>query len=91
MKSPLGVYGEMVAAGVAVAVIFAAVLSRPLEFRDPFLDVLAGIAMGAIFGSTAATNGWKVGQSVILEKLDDAARAVTDKATLDDARREREE
>lgn len=89
MKSPLGVYGELVAAGVAVLTIGAAVLSRPLDFPDPFLDVLAGIAMGAIFGSTAATNGWKVGQSVIVEKLDNAARAVTDKATLDEARRDR--
>lgn len=85
--SPLGQYAETVAAGVAILTIVAALLSRPFNFTDPFLDVLAGIAMGAIFGSTATANGVKAGQTQIIEKLDSAAAAVINKAHTDEALR----
>lgn len=60
MGSPLGKYAQAVAAVVAVGVIAAAVAVRVAGIgADPFLDNLALLATGAVFGSAAATNGIK--------------------------------
>jgi len=80
MRSPLGQYSEVVAALTAVAIILAAIGSRPFAFQDPFLDTIAGIALGAIFGSTATANGVKAGQARVEAKLDAAAEIAAAKA-----------
>lgn len=57
VSSPLGKYAQIVAAAVSVSTIGAALISRPLGFADPFIDNVALIAVGAIFGSFATVNG----------------------------------
>ena len=65
---PLGKYSQMVAAGLATFIIVAAVTVRILaqftgvHIESPFLDNLALIAMGAVFGAAASTsvNGNKI-------------------------------
>lgn len=59
LGSPLGKYAQVVAAAVSVGTIATALISRPLGFSDPFIDNVALIAVGAIFGSFAAVNGIK--------------------------------
>lgn len=57
---PLGKYSQLVAALTAVGVILAAIAGRFVGVSDTFIDNMALIAMGAIFGasaSTAITNG----------------------------------
>lgn len=53
--SPLGKYSQQVAAIVAVLVILAAVAARFFVGGDPWLEDLAMIAIGAVFGASAAT------------------------------------
>jgi len=89
MRSSLGAYSEIVAAGVAAFLVAAAVLSRPLGFVDPFLDSLAILSVGAIFGSTATANGVKAGQTAIVDKLDAAAAAVITRDVIRDAASDR--
>jgi 4-hydroxybenzoate polyprenyltransferase len=59
--SPLGKYSQIVAAVVAILVIAAALFLHAFRVSvDPFIDNMALIAFGAIFGasaSTAVTNG----------------------------------
>ena len=58
--SPLGKYSQLVAAVVAVGVIAVAAFLHATGAGDPFMDNLALIAFGAIFGasaSSAVTNG----------------------------------
>jgi hypothetical protein len=59
---PLGKYSQSVAATVAVSVIAAAILARFVGEADSFIDNMALIAMGAVFGAAASTavNGDKV-------------------------------
>lgn len=59
---PLGKYSQQVAAVVAIGVIFAAILMRFLHLADPFIDNIALIAVGAVFGAAASTsvNGAKI-------------------------------
>lgn len=60
MTSPLGKYAQIVAAITAIAVITAYLIG--VLFNLPGGDNLkdfALIALGAVFGSSAATNGWK--------------------------------
>jgi len=58
---PLGKYSQVVAASLATFIIVAAVSVRIIaQFVDqaietPFLDNLALIAMGAVFGAAAST------------------------------------
>lgn len=61
-QGPLGRYSESVAAVVALLVIAAAIAARFVGKSDNFLDSLALIAIGAVFGATAAThvNGGKI-------------------------------
>lgn len=59
MGSPLGKYAQVVAAGVSIVAVGTALLSRPLAFADPFIDNIALICVGAIFGSFATVNGLK--------------------------------
>lgn len=64
--SPLGKYSQLVAAGITVLVIAAAVVGHLLHQADQFLDYAGLLALGAVFGasaSTAATNG-SLGASV---------------------------
>lgn len=66
MNSPLGKYSQIVAAGLAIAVIgsylisvlFQAVLGVTDE-NVGRLQILALIALGAVFGSSATLNGVK--------------------------------
>lgn len=60
MTSPLGKYSQIVAAVTAVGVIFAYLLGvlSNIPNADTIKD-FALIALGAVFGSSAATNGWK--------------------------------
>jgi hypothetical protein len=56
MGGPLGKYSQQVAAIVAVGVIAAAVVMRVLQLpTDSFIDNMALIAMGAVFGAAAST------------------------------------
>lgn len=60
MNSPLGKYAQLVAAITAVMVIGAYVAGILFELSAaPTLKDFALIALGAVFGSSAATNGWK--------------------------------
>lgn len=66
MNSPLGKYSQLVAAIVALSIIFAYVgavfFSRILDlesFQIENLKTLALIAVGAVFGSAATINGVK--------------------------------
>lgn len=77
MRSPLGAYAETVAALIAIVTIAAAIASRPFGFQDAFLDSLAALALGAVFGSTATANGVKSGQLAVESKLDTAVAKVT--------------
>lgn len=52
---PLGKYSQSVAALVAVVVIGAAIVTRFLGIDDPFIDNMALIALGAVFGAAAST------------------------------------
>lgn len=81
MRSPLGQHAEVVAAFVAVATVAAAITSRFLNFVDPFLDSLAALSIGAIFGSTATANGVKAGHAEVVAKLDTAAAIAAGAAT----------
>lgn len=53
--SPLGKYSQSVAAVVAVLVVASAIAMRFLGEGDPWLESLAALALGAIFGASAAT------------------------------------
>lgn len=65
---PLGKYSQIVAAGLASLIIIAAISVRIIGAfvgtvpATPFLDNLALIAMGAVFGAAASTsvNGSKI-------------------------------
>lgn len=66
MNSPLGKYSQVVAAGIAVALIGAyliAVLGQSVlgitEENVGRLQIVALIALGAVFGSAATINGVK--------------------------------
>lgn len=70
MGSPLGQYAQIVAAVVSVTTIGTALISRPLGFSDPFIDNVALIAVGAIFGSFATVNGIKPDIRAAHKRLD---------------------
>lgn len=65
---PLGKYSQIVAAVLATVIILAAIATRIIAaftgvlIQTPFLDNLALIAMGAVFGAAASTsvNGQKI-------------------------------
>ena len=66
MNSPLGRYGQIVAAGLAaflvVAWVMATMFQNVLGLSAPSLDRLqlfAGVAVGAVFGAAATVNGVK--------------------------------
>jgi hypothetical protein len=66
MGSPLGKYGSLIAAVIAMVLISAFVLVnvyRAVALNDPEaarrLEAVAFIAVGAVFGSTATINGVK--------------------------------
>ena len=62
MGGPLGKYSQAVAAGLASLIIVAAIAVRIISavsgetIATPFLDNLALIAMGAVFGAAASTS-----------------------------------
>jgi hypothetical protein len=62
MGGPLGKYSQQVAALVAVGVIASAIGLRFVGTADPFIDNIALIAVGAVFGAAASTsvNGQKL-------------------------------
>lgn len=70
MTGPLGRYSQIVASVVAVGSIGAAIVSRPMGFADPFIDNVALIATGAIFGSFATVNGLKPSVVAAHKRLD---------------------
>jgi len=53
---PLGKYSQAVAAVVAIGVIAAAIVLRFIGQSDPFIDNIALIAIGAVFGAAASTS-----------------------------------
>jgi hypothetical protein len=53
---PLGKYSQLVAAVVAVGIIAAAIGGRFVGVVDPFVDNLALLAAGAVFGAAASTS-----------------------------------
>lgn len=61
-SGPLGKYSQIVAAGLATLIIVAAISVRVIGAfvgsvpEVPFLDNLALIAMGAVFGAAASTS-----------------------------------
>lgn len=59
MSSPLGPYGSLVSAILAVGIVGAAVVSHVLPFLvpSPYLDSLAAAVVGVVFGVQIATNG----------------------------------
>ena len=59
---PLGKYSQLVAAVVALAVIGSTIALRFLGQSDPFIDNMALLALGAVFGAAASTavNGDKI-------------------------------
>ena len=59
---PLGKYSQLVAAFVALGVITAAVVAHIIGQEDAFLDSMATLAFGAVFGAAASTavNGDKI-------------------------------
>lgn len=60
--NPLGKYSQQVAAIVALGSIGAAITLRFLGLDDDFIDSIALLALGAVFGSAATTavNGGKI-------------------------------
>jgi hypothetical protein len=56
MAGPLGKYSQSVAAVVAIGVIAAAIALRFMGISDPFIDNIALIAIGAVFGAAASTS-----------------------------------
>lgn len=69
MHSPLGRYSQVVAAVLATLIILTALVLRVIAFLQgqaevqvPFVDNLALIAAGAVFGAAASTsvNGGKI-------------------------------
>lgn len=77
MNSPLGKYSQIVAAGIAIAIVGAYLVSLmfgPLlgigseERRD--LSVIALIAIGAVFGSAATINGVKAPLDAAHQRID---------------------
>lgn len=63
--NPLGKYTEVVTAGISVFVIVAAVVMHGIEnvvgvdFDTAFVDGIALIAVGVLFGGRAVANGAK--------------------------------
>jgi hypothetical protein len=72
MGSPLGNYATIVAAVVAVGTIAAAIVAHLINVGDPFLDNIALIAIGAVFGNAAAVNGTKRDLTAVHTRLDAA-------------------
>jgi hypothetical protein len=74
MNSPLGRYSQIVAAVVAVGVIgaylVAILIGQPEEAAE--LKDFALIALGAVFGSAAALNGYKRDSVALHSRLDKA-------------------
>lgn len=88
--NPLGKYSQVVAAAVAIATIFAAIGMHGLGVADAFVDTLAGIAFGAIFGasaSAAVTNG-ALGRDLkaLHERFDSVGVAAADLSSREAAR-----
>lgn len=78
-NSPLGQYAPLVAAVVAVGIIGATLLAllfgNRLGIAQPSIDdlkFLAGIAVGAVFGSAVAVNGYKAPLDAVHKRLDEA-------------------
>lgn len=61
-NGPLGRYSTGVAAFIAVVLVVSCIALRVVGIRDPFIDNLALIAIGAVFGASAAThvNGGRI-------------------------------
>lgn len=59
---PLGKYSQIVAAAAATGIIAATIILRFLHLSDTFIDNMALIALGAVFGAAASTsvNGEKI-------------------------------
>lgn len=79
MNSPLGKYATITAAilaiGIVAAYILALVFQSPLGI-DPLtlsqLHDMAFIAVGAVFGSAVAVNGYKGPLDAVHKRLDEA-------------------
>lgn len=71
MSSPLGAYATIVTALVAVGVIAAAVFAHLfLSHADSFVDSLALLGAGVIFGSAAASNGTHAEVKALHQRVD---------------------
>lgn len=76
-SSPLGKYGERVAAGLAIAIVgtylVALLFGHVLQVESDSLsalDKLAFLAVGAVFGAAAAVNGVKGPLTSAHERID---------------------
>ena len=73
-NSPLGKYGAIVAAIIAIGVIGAYLVAVLVGNADASnLKDFALIAIGAVFGSAAGVNGWKRDAVAINARLDKMA------------------
>ena len=74
MQSPLGQYGQPVAAFIAVVVIVAAIASHVIPGVAPsnFLDDLALLAAGVVFGTQVVQNGTQVAATTALAQANAA-------------------
>ena len=72
--NPLGPYGNAVAATLAVIIVIAAAASHliPGAPASPWLDSVAGIAIGVVFGTQVVQNGTQTAAAAALAASADA-------------------
>jgi hypothetical protein len=74
VNSPLGKYAQGIAALVSIMAIGGAIALHAVGQADPFVDSIALLAVGAIFGASAAVNGTKEPLRVAQVLAEDAAK-----------------
>lgn len=69
--NPLGKYAQVVAAVVALGTIASAIFAHLVRpGGDPFLDNLAFVSLGAVFGAQGVVNGIKRDIGAVNTRLD---------------------
>jgi hypothetical protein len=84
ISSPLGQYSQVIAAAMAVFLIAAFILASIFQHALGLLDqqltdlrFFAAIAGGAVFGASAAVNGWKEPTKAAHARMDRLQTAVS--------------
>lgn len=92
MNSPLGQYAPIIASIVAIlcvgAYVIALLFGHTLDVSEAStgaLQLIAFIAIGAVFGSAVATNGWKQPLASAHDRID-ALEAVVGTTTHPEAK-----